>query len=526
MKKYLAFLVTLILVLSVSAQNRYLVSLTDKGNISSINIADVLSPRAIKNHAKNGVVLNELDFPVNSSYINKLSTYGKVVKVSKWLNAVILTSSESIQTIYNLPFVSEVEVLATGETYKKDKFRNEDQLNQSKTLAYDSTFQQNTQIGVDCIHDKGFLGENVLLAVLDAGFQGMDTILAFDSLYLENRVVDKYDFVDNDTTVYEKHFHGTWVSSVIAGNQVNYIGSAPHVSLCLYITEDVTREVHEEEFDLVRGLERADSVGADLVNISLGYFTFDTLQGDYTYPDMDGQTTISALGMQAATSKGLVIVTSAGNSGPSNIATPCDADSILCVGATDTNNVIASFSSVGPSSDGRIKPDVAATGRNAMCVDTDGAIRRCNGTSFSSPITCGMVACLIQSHPTLTMMDIVNSVRQSGHQFNTPDNLYGYGIPNACIADSLLELLEITVGIEDIKSENSFSIYPNPSNGYITISATKSIELIEIYSMQGKLVKEIKLNNGNSVLLNCSDLKKGIYVVRVNHSSHQRLITQ
>ena len=526
MKKYLAFFSALLLAGAISAQNRYLVSLTNKGDVSSINIEDVLSPRSIKNHNKNGVIFNELDFPVNPIYINQLSTYGQVVKTSKWLNAVIINSSATSQTILSLPFVKEIEVLATGQTYKKDKFEIEQSTFENKILDYDSTFQQNTQIGVDCIHDKGFLGENVLLAVLDAGFQGMDTITAFDSLYLENRVVDTYDFVDDDTTVYEKHFHGTWVSSVIAGNQFNYIGSAPHVSLCLYITEDVTREVHEEEFDLVRGLERADSVGADLVNISLGYFTFDTLQGDYTYIDMDGQTTISALGMQAATSKGLVIVTSAGNSGPSNIGTPCDVDSILCVGATDTNNVIAGFSSVGPSSDGRIKPDVAGTGRNAMCVGTDGIIRRCNGTSFSSPITCGMVACLIQSHPTLTMMDIVNSVRESGHQYSTPDNLYGYGIPNACVADSLLELLETPTGIEDVELDNSFNIYPNPSSDYITISSDKNINVIELYSMQGKLVKQINLNNSNSVLLNCSDLKNGIYIVRINHSQHQRLLIQ
>ncbi|PCJ28370.1 MAG: peptidase S8 [Flavobacteriales bacterium] len=526
MKKYLAFLGSLILIIAVSAQNRYLVSLTDKGNVSSINIDDVLSPRAIKNHIKNGVMLNELDFPVQQTYLNKLSELGSVIKISKWLNAVIITSSAPSQTILNLPFVSAIEVLATGQTYTKGKFKIEDKLNENKTLNYDSTFQQNTQIGVDCIHDKGFLGENVLLAILDAGFQGMDTILAFDSLFLENRVVDMYDFVDDDVTVFEKHFHGTWVSSVIAGNQVNYIGSAPHVSLCLYITEDVTREVHEEEFDLVRGLERADSVGADLVNISLGYFTFDTLQGDYTYLNMDGQTTISALGIQAATSRGLVIVTSAGNSGPNNIATPCDADSILCVGATDTNNVIASFSSVGPSADGRVKPDVAATGKNAMCVDTDGTIRRCNGTSFSSPITCGMVACLMQSHPTLTMMDIVNSVRQSGHQYSTPDNLYGYGIPNACIADSLLTLLEVPIGIKEMKLESDFDIYPNPSNDYITIASFEGIELVEFYSMQGKLVKQIKLSESNSVLINCNDLEKGIYLVQVNHSMHHRLIIQ
>jgi len=524
MKRGLSFILLLTLVITASAQSRYLVSFTDKGNVSNINIEDILSERAIKNHNKNNVVFDELDFPVNHNYLAQISVFGEVVKQSKWLNAVIINSTETAQTLLELPFVNKVEELATGKVLKDKKFEIIEQLNGVKTLAYDSTLKQNTQIGVDCIHDKGFLGDNVLLAILDAGYQGMDTIMAFDSLYLQNRVVDEYDFVDNDNTVYEKHFHGTWVASVIAGNQVNYIGSAPNVDLCLYITEDVSREVHEEEFDLVRGLERADSVGADLVNISLGYFAFDTLQGDYVYPDLDGETTISALGIQAATTKGLLVVTSAGNSGPDYIGTPCDADSILCVGATDTNNVIASFSSVGPAADGRVKPDVAAIGRRAMCVDTDGTIRSCNGTSFSSPLTCGMVACLIQAHPTLTIMNIIDAVRQSGHQFATPDSLYGYGIPDACVADSLLELLEITTSVNEVEENQTFNIYPNPTNNYITISSQNDIKDVQVISIDGKLVKEYKFNKSSSVLINCSRLSKGVYIVRVNNLEHKRLI--
>ena len=501
-----------------------MVSFKDKGQLSTVNIEDVLSPRAIKNHQKNKVVFNELDFPVNSNYLSKISNYGSVIKVSKWLNAVIINSNEPASVILELSFVKEVEVLNTGKTLSINKFEKEYGL-QSKTLDYDSTFQQNTQIGVDCIHDKGFLGDNVLLAVIDGGFNNMDSVIAFDSLFLQNRIVDKYDFIDNDTNVFEKSAHGTMVSGVIAGNQTNYIGSAPHVDLCLYITEDVTREVHEEEFDLVRGLERADSVGADLVNISLGYFKFDTLQGDYTYADMDGETTITAKGIQVATSKGLVIVTSAGNSGPDYIGTPCDPDSILCVGATDTSNVVASFSSVGPAADGRIKPDVSAIGKAAMCVFADGHIGRCNGTSFSSPLTCGMVACLMQAHPSLTMLEIVNSVKQSGHQYNNPDSLLGYGIPNACVADSLMQLLEVGVDDFNIEKEN-FNIYPNPTNGSITITSNNNINLIEFYSIEGRLVKTIKMENGNSILMNCTDFEAGVYIVSLNQSKFKRLIVQ
>jgi len=522
MKKITALFFLIFLASFLTAQNRYLVYLSDKGNQEYLNIEDVLSERAIHNHTKNNVAFSHSDFPVNPNYINQLNEVGQVVKKSKWLNAVVFETTYSAQQIADFSFVQKIEMLETGKIYKNDKFKALEELNQQKTLPYDSTFIQNTQIGVDCMHDKGFLGENVLLAVIDAGFQGMDTILAFDSLYLQNRVIDKYDFIDNDTNVYEKHFHGTWVSSVIAGNQTNFIGSAPHVNLCLYITEDVSREVHEEEFDLVRGLERADSVGADLVNISLGYVTFDTLEGDYAYADMDGRTTIAAKGIQVATSKGLLIVSSAGNRGPDFIGTPCDADSILCVGATDGNNIRASFSSIGPSADGRVKPDVAAVGSNGFCVDTDGTIRRCNGTSFSSPLVCGMVACLIQSHPNLTMLEVVEAVRQSGHQYLSPDSLMGYGIPNACKADSILDLLEVSV--KEITKPNAFNLYPNPSNDFITINASATIYSVSIYSVDGKVLKQIDNTNSKSIVITISDFPKGIYVVKVNQNSFKRLV--
>jgi subtilisin family serine protease len=525
MKKITLIAVLLFLVITAYSQNRYLVHLTDKGDVSALNIENVLSPRAIKNHLKNNVAVDELDFPVNTYYVSKLSEVGQVVKQSKWLNAVILTSAKTSAELLQYQFVKEVEHLTSGVISKNDKFKEERKLNQVKALAYDSAGQQNTQIGVDCMHDKGFMGQNVLLAVIDAGFQGMDTISLFDTIYQQSRIIDTYDFIDNDTTVYEKHNHGTMVSSVIAANGPGYIGSAPYVDLCLYITEDVTREVKEEEFDLVRGFERADSVGADLVNVSLSYMIFDTLQGDYTYGDMDGRTTISAKGAQVATKKGLLIVCSAGNSGPAYIRTPCDADSILCIGATDTNSVKASFSSVGPSSDQRVKPDVSAIGQRAFCVDNDGDIRTCNGTSFSSPLTCGMVACLIQAHPLLTMMDFVNSVRQGASQFATPDSLLGYGIPTACTADSILTFLELTTVVKEIDEEMSFNLYPNPSKNYITINSDKFMEHVGFYSLDGRLVKQLKLN-GNTALINVQDLSAGAYIVKVNKLMHQRFIKQ
>lgn len=519
MKKITSLLLFVFFVFSLEAQNRYMVYLTDKGQDNSFKIDNVLSQRALKNRIKNNVSFDNRDFPVNAIYINKLNTLGQVVKTSKWLNAVVLTTTKSEQEILTLSFVKSLTKLEERVVNQQSKFKE----TINKTLNYDSTYQQITQIGADCIHDKGFLGDSVLLAVLDGGFTGMDTIDVFDSLYLNNRVVDKFNFIDNDTTVYERSSHGTMVSSVIAGNKTGYIGSAPNVSLCLYITEDVAVEVHEEEFDLVRGLERADSVGADLVNISLSYFQFDTLQGDYTYQDMDGETTICAKGVQIATSKGLLVVCSAGNSGPDYIRSPCDADSILCVGATDTSDVKANFSSVGPTADQRVKPDVSAIGRRSFVVDSDGGIRTANGTSFSSPLVCGMVACLIQSHPTLTMLQVVNSVRESAHQYTNPDSLLGYGIPNACTADSLLELLEPQVSVKEFDENESFSLFPNPTNGTITIAMSSEILRVELLSIDGKLIKSFE-SHSSFFNVDCSDLSKGVYIVKVNNSLFERLV--
>ena len=519
MKKITTLLLLFFVVLTATAQNKYLVYLKDKGETNAIKLENVLSPRAIKNRIKNNVAFDVKDYPINAGYLSQLSNYGEVVKQSKWLNAVILISSKTEQELSNLTFVKSLMKLEKGEIAKKSKFNEAF----DKTLNYDSTYQQITQIGADCIHDKGFLGDSVLLAVLDGGFQGMDTIDVFDSLYLENRVVDKFNFIDNDTTVYERSSHGTMVASVIAGNKTGFIGSAPNVSLCLYITEDVAVEVHEEEFDLVRGLERADSVGADLVNISLSYFQFDTLQGDYTYQDMDGKTTICAKGVQIATSKGLLVVCSAGNSGPDYIRSPCDADSILCIGATDTNNVKANFSSVGPSVDQRVKPDVSAIGRRSYVVDSDGGIRTANGTSFSSPLVCGMVACLIQSHPNLTMLQVVNSVRESAHQYMNPDSLLGYGIPNACTADSLLELLEPQVSVKEFDKNESFSLFPNPTNSTVTIAMSSEILSVELLSIDGKLIKSFEPHS-SIFNVDCGGLSKGVYIIRVNNSLFERLV--
>ncbi len=520
MIRYLTICTFLFGSISLFAQNDLLVKLKDKGSTVH-SLQDILSERSIQKRINNNIEIDESDLPVHQAYLKNLADVGEIKKVSKWLNTVLLSTELSIEEILAFNFVEEVEILVSA---KKEK-PNEELVSDQKNLDYGLALPHIEQLNIECVHNQGILGEDIIVAVLDGGFRGFDTIPAFDSLFIENRLVDTWDFVDMDDSVYEKSTHGTRVSSVITGNQPNYVSAAPKVQLCLYIAEDVSEEVNSEEFDLVLGLERADSIGADLVNISLGYFNFDSLQTDHTFDDLDGHTTPSTIGIQMAIDKGILVVTSAGNSGPSHITTPCDADSILCVGATNTQNELAGFSSLGPTADGRIKPDVVAMGAGINCVGANGDIGPCFGTSFSSPLVAGMTALLIQAHPNLTIHQVMDAVRMSGHQADNPDNLFGYGIPDACVADSLLSELEIPSSILEI-TESQFKLYPNPANGFVKIESENSIEIIHIYSIDGKLVRNINGKNGRFQELNLSNLERGMYLVALNSESWERLILE
>jgi subtilisin family serine protease len=226
------------------------------------------------------------------------------------------------------------------------------------------------------------------------------------------------------------------------------------------LSEDVATETEIEEFNLVAALERCDSIGVDVVNISLGYFEYDDSTTSHVYADLDGLTTIAAIGVNVAATKGIFVASSAGNSGPSNISTPCDAIGTFCVGAVDEFDDLAFFSSVGPSADGRIKPDVAARGQGAWLIGQSGVLGQGSGTSFSSPILAGATACLIQANPNRTVQEVMDAMRQSASQFSAPDEFKGYGIPDFCVAH---EILSDDTGLADF-NETKLIVYPVPTS--------------------------------------------------------------
>jgi subtilisin family serine protease len=312
------------------------------------------------------------------------------------------------------------------------------------------------------------------------------------------------------------------------------LGTAPMASYWLLRTEDVFSETIVEEYNWVSGAEFADSVGADLINSSLGYTTFDNGIGDYTYADMNGNTSIATRAADIAASKGILVVNSAGNSGNNAwkyIGAPADGDSVLTVGAVKENREKASFSSFGPTADGRIKPNACAMGQGASVVGVGGEVTSANGTSFSSPILCGAVACLWQKHRmTKNNMDIIRAVEKSSNLYNTPNDGMGYGIPNLGVADMLLSETPFDQYFEN----QEIKVYPNPVGDQsfcvdFYAQLTENI-LIEITSLKGKKLysqeKQVYQKTMNTLVLN-PDVKMGagVYIL-VIHTQNKRFSTK
>ncbi len=418
MNKKLLFLISAFLfIIHAFAQDRYAVQLTDKNNspYSISNPLAYLSQRAIDRRTAQGIAITSHDFPVNPSYVSQIAATGAtVINTSRWLNTVTIeTSSPAVLAAVNaLPFVQQVyNVGRMADPNKvKDKFVFETPYplaaaskNSSSVLSFNYGPSQNqiAMLGGDILHNQGKTGQGMVIAVIDAGFFNADNMIVFDSLRNDNRLLGTWDFVDHNAQVYDDHAHGTFVTSIMAGNWPgNIVGTAPHASYWLLRSEYAPTETLMEEFYWAAAAEFADSAGADIINSSLGYYEFDNPAQNHTYVDMNGKTTPVSRAAAAAASKGIIVCNSAGNEGASNwnyIIAPADADSIISVGAVDDQMNYAWFSSNGPTSDGRVKPTVAAQGQGTFVADlSNNGVFAGNGTSFSSPVMAGMMACLWQ----------------------------------------------------------------------------------------------------------------------------------
>ena len=414
---------------------KYRISLKDKAATDySLQKPEMyLSKKSIERRKRQGLEIDSTDLPVCKKYVDAIRKKGVHVLVTgKWDNFVTVSWNDSmlIAEIAGLPFVRSTERVWRGvakRASERDSLIN-------KPLRTDSLYGPAiTQIKMshaDRLHEAGFKGQGMTIAVIDAGFHNVDKIEAMKNI----NILGTRDFVNPEADIYAESSHGMSVLSCMAMNQPNVmIGTAPEASYWLLRSEDEYSENLVEQDYWAAAIEFADSVGVDLVNTSLGYYSFDDPTKNYRYRDLNGHYALMSREAAKAADKGIVVVCSAGNSGSGSwkkITPPGDAENVITVGAVNKYGVLAPFSSVGNTADGRVKPDVVAVGLGSDVMGTDGNLRHANGTSFSSPIMCGMVACLWQACPELTAKEIIELVRWSGDRAVFPDNIYGYGIPD------------------------------------------------------------------------------------------------
>lgn len=433
--------------------NTYLVTFNNKEH-NSFSLSEpqhYLSQRALERRTRYGIAIDSLDLPVSPAYIDSIRLSGdvEILGASKWLNQVAITTTDAaaLIKINSFPFINTVDVIAP-------RYNSNEQTN-NKFSAFIATGPElprhtsvesdplnygnsNGQIKIhrgDFLHRWGFTGRGLQIAMMDAGYLRYQTLQSFDSLRLDNRIIETWDFVERNEQVNEDYFHGMQCLSAIAANLPGeFVGSAPHASFYLYRTENVATEFPIEEHYLAMGFERADSAGADVTSTSLGYNIFSDPQFNHTYQDMNGKTTMGARSLNIGAKKGMMMVAAAGNEGNNTwhyITTPGDADSALTVGAVDTTGVPGGFSSYGPSSDGSIKPTLASVGWNAVVSNTsNGKPIFSSGTSFACPNLAGIATCLWQAFPEFNQRAILNSMIASASNTQTPDDRVGYGIPD------------------------------------------------------------------------------------------------
>lgn len=423
----------------------------DTSPYSISNPSQYLSARAINRRTRYNIAIDSADLPITPRYIDSIRLAGAVtiLNTSKWLNQVAIQTSDvaAINKISTFPFVlstAPLAPLAPANTPLNKQFETTSNLipgttTQNSTAAdhysYGQSFAQVHIHNGEFLHNRGFRGQGMQMAVIDAGFQNYLTIPTFDSVRNSGQILGTWDFVANHTSVNEDHPHGTNCFSTIAANMPGtFVGTAPKASFYLYRTEDAATEYPIEEQNWAAAAERADSLGVDICSVSLGYFTFDNAQFNYTYANMNGNTTLIARAADMAAKKGMLIVVANGNEGNGSwkfLISPADADSVLAVGAVNNSGVVGSFSSYGPSSDGQIKPNVAAVGVGAIVASTaNGQPVSGNGTSFACPNMAGLATCLWQAFPEVNNMNIITTLQQSGNRAANPDDRTGYGVPD------------------------------------------------------------------------------------------------
>jgi len=486
----------------------------------------MLTQRSIDRRTRQQISLDIKDVPVEASYVLQIkNASGVIIKArSKWLNALHIQGEQAdIENLLNLNFVSKIAFANKSLNTSAKNAASEKLVGQNNKLDvttdfnYGNAANQIEMLKGNVLHQNNFTGEGMQIAVIDAGFPNVDKFEAFNRIRDNNQILGGYDYVNRNPNFYTGHYHGMAVLSTIAGYIENeFVGTAPDAKYYLFISEDSANETPLEESLWVEAAEKADSLGVDVINTSLGYTTFDNSAYNHSYSDMDGNTTFISRGAEIAFSRGMLVVNAAGNEGNDAwryISAPADASAVLSIGAVNASGAIASFSSFGPTADGRIKPDICAQGASVYIIDSGGNVATSNGTSFASPVLTGVLTCLWQAFPEKTNAEIVQLVKESAHLFQNPTSQEGYGIPNF---ESVYNVLNVESLEPDI---NEILLYPNPAQNEIYFKLPSKINKseVQIVNLLGQIVLKETVNK-DKLFMDVSFLDKGLYMVQLKYN--------
>lgn len=526
-------LMTLLLIVFVGksqvAPDRYWVQFTDKDNTSySIDKPEeFLSERSIQRRVKYGISIDEKDIPVNQSYIEAVKNAGAVIlNPSKWLNGVTIETDNLsvISSIEKLPFVKKTRALydePIKQFLKEERFLRETNgsvvANVDSRNYYGNALPQIEILNGVGVHEMGYQGEDIWIGICDSGYEGVDTHSAFDNMREENRLLGTRDFVYKNGIVYSDDHHGTACLSLMAACLPNtYVGTAPKASYFLCRTENINSENVIEEYNWVSAAEYMDSLGIDMISTSLGYISFDDADLSHDYSDFDGETCVITIGADIACSRGILCVVAAGNEGNTEfpfIGAPGDGKNVLTVGAVKANGEKTSFSSIGPTYDGRIKPDVMSYGYNVTVASPGNNYYEGNGTSFATPSLAGMLACFWQAKKDFPASEIIKVLKQSANNYSNPNGEYGYGIPDFMKAFDMLNLSEC----DNFDEKMIFSVHPNPSNGLVKINFNyEEYVEVKVFDVCGRVVHSFDNQVCDDSIVNdgLSGLDAGVYVIK------------
>lgn len=511
------------------AQYAFRISFVNKNGTASLSEASTfLSERALSRRQAQGIAVDSLDLPVSPDYLDSVLTLtGGVLHVtSRWFNQCVLLLSDTSQmpALRSKNYVSSVARVGYFPSplhLKGNPAGAALHANAQKPAGdaayYGQSYTQTALVHGDALHDAGFKGAGKLIAVLDVGFLEINTHAGFDSLRNSGRILETHNFLTNSSNVDAYTIHGTASLSTMAGYEPGlYVGSAPLAAYALYITDDNYNEQPVEEDMLIAGLERADSLGADIANLSLGYNIFTgPITGAYTPDSLNGHGTLPAKAVNLATARGIFCVVSAGNEGGNSwnyLLSPGDADSALTVGAVDANKVPAGFSGPGPNASGRVKPDICMMGNPAVVFLSFNGIGGSTGTSFAAPQAAGYAACLWQAAPGATPYALRQAIIQSADHYSNPTPKLGYGVPDFSLALQQLGVAPTEPVVAAVR------VGPVPFQGFLRVylpEASTDYQL-GLYHIGGAMVWQGSLSAGMQEVQLPGELAKGIYLLKVS----------